>query len=145
VLKRFCADFGYEAVTFTSVGGDGQPIYHTNVVMCVGTNFALIALEMIPDEPERARVRDRLKSTGKQIVALSRDQIENFAGNAIELHNAAGEKLLVVSARAVPAFTPEQRSAIENHASIVALDLPTIELAGGSARCMIATIHLPAI
>jgi hypothetical protein len=142
VLKRFCADFGYDAVTFSSVDADGQPVYHTNVVMCVGTELALIALEMIPDTGERDRVRHSLQSTGKQIVELTADQIAEFAGNAIELHNES-EKLLVMSDRAAPVFTSNQRSVIERHARVVPLRLPTIELAGGSARCMIATIHLP--
>ena len=143
-LQRFCADFGYEAVTFTSIGDHGEPIYHTNVVMCVGTAFALIALEMIPDPREQQRVRERLEATRKQIVELDRNQIANFTGNAIELHNDR-QKLLVLSSRARPVLTREQLDVLERHARIVALDLPTIELAGGSARCMIATIHLPAV
>ncbi len=141
-IERFSADFGYEAVTFTSVDDNGQPIYHTNVVMCVGTEFALIALEMIPNEKERDCVRARLQATGKRVIPLTRQQIANFAGNAIELQNNA-EKLLVLSARALPFFSREERATIEDYARIVPLELPTIELAGGSARCMIATIHLP--
>ena len=143
-LARFCADFGYEAVTFASVGDDGRPIYHTNVMMCVGSAFALVGLEMIPDPIERATVRARLESTGKEVIELNREQIANFAGNALELHNQK-EKLLVLSTRALPTFSPNERRKIERHARPVPLDLPTIELAGGSARCMLATIHLPAL
>jgi hypothetical protein len=143
LLKRFCTDFGYEPVTFTATDESGRPIYHTNVVMCVGTEFALVALEMIAEAREREAVRARLTETGKEIVDLTRGQIANFAGNAIELHNATGEKLLVISSRALPTFTSEQRQTIERHARFVPLELPTIELAGGSARCMLATIHLP--
>ncbi len=142
-LKRFCADFGYDAVTFTAMGENDAPVYHTNVVMCVGTEFALIALEMIRDERERESVRARLRETGRQIVELSRSQIANYAGNAIELHGSAGNKLLVVSSRAVPTFRREQREVLEQFARLIPLDLSTIELAGGSARCMLATIHLP--
>jgi hypothetical protein len=116
VLEQFCRDFGYEAVKFHSVSADGRPVYHTNVVMCVGSEFALIG--------------------------LARGQIAEFAGNAIELHNSR-EKLLVLSARAAAALTAEQRKKIESYARLLPLPLPTIELAGGSARCMIATIHLP--
>jgi hypothetical protein len=141
-LKRFCADFGYEPVTFTATDENGRPIYHTNVVMCVGSEFALVALEMIADAHEREAVRARLTDTGKQIVDLTREQIANFAGNAIELHDSGGARLMVISSRALPAFTPEQRQTIERYARFVPLDLPTIELAGGSARCMLATIHL---
>jgi hypothetical protein len=75
----------------------GQPIYHTNVMMCIGTAFAMVGLEMIPNKAERQQVRARLEKTGKEIVELSADQIANFAGNAIELHNKHGEKLLVLS------------------------------------------------
>jgi hypothetical protein len=142
-LKRFCADFGYEPVTFTATDENGRPIYHTNVVMCVGSEFALVALEMIADPRERDAVRARLTETGKQIVDLTRDQIANFAGNAIELHGSAGVRVLTISSRALPTFTDEQRRTIERYARFVPLELPTIELAGGSARCMLATIHLP--
>jgi len=141
-LERFCTDFGYEAVNFTSLGEDGRPIYHTNVIMCVGSEFALLALEMIPEAKERERVRDRLASTGKEIIELTRKQIGEFTGNAIELHGDAG-KLLVMSSRGVAALDAAQRKLIQRYARLVPLSLPTIELAGGSARCMIATIHLP--
>ncbi len=143
VIRRFAEDFGYQSVTFVSIGSDGQPIYHTNVMMCVGTSFAMIALEMIPNKAERQKVRAQLESTGKEIVDLSADQIANFAGNAIELHNRRDEKLLILSSRAAGALTDEQRKRLSHYARLVPLELPTIELAGGSARCMIATIHLP--
>ena len=143
LIQRFADDFGYEPVTFTSIGSDGQPIYHTNVIMCIGTAFAMVGLEMIPDKAERQQVRARLTKTGKQIVELSADQIANFAGNAIELHNSSGEKLLVLSIRAARALTEKQCATLARYVRFVPLELPTIELSGGSARCMIATIHLP--
>jgi hypothetical protein len=143
VIRRFANDFSYEAVTFTSTSSDGRPIYHTNVMMCIGTAFALVGLEMIPNKAEREHVRARLKGSGKDIVELSPDQIANFAGNAIELHNKDGEKLLMISSRASRALTEEQHERLNRHARLVPLDLPTIELGGGSARCMVATIHLP--
>jgi hypothetical protein len=143
VIQRFAEDFSYEPVTFTSIGSNGQPIYHTNVMMCIGTAFAMVGLEMIPDKAERQEVRAHLDKTGKEIVELSADQIANFAGNAIELHNRRGEKLLVLSSRAAEALTEEQHERLNRYARLVPLELPTIELGGGSARCMIATIHLP--
>ena len=145
MIQRFAEDFGYEAVTFTSIGSDGQPIYHTNVMMCIGTGFAIVGLEVIPNETEREHVRARLEKTGKEIVELSAYQIANFAGNSIELHNRDGNKLLVLSSRADRALTEDQRKKLCRYARLVPIDLPTIELAGGSARCMIATIHLPRI
>src|SRR5881394_2786565 len=100
VIQRFADDFTYEPVTFTSIGSNGQPIYHTNVVMCIGTGLAIVGLEMIANKVERQQVRASLEKTGKEIVELSADQIANFAGNAIELLNSDGEKLLVLSCRA---------------------------------------------
>ena len=143
LIQRFAEDFGYEPVTFTSTGSDGQPIYHTNVMMCIGTEFAMVGLEMIPSQAERQQVQVHLENTGKEIVKLSSDQIANFAGNAIELRNKDGEKLLVLSSHADRALTEDQRKRLNQYARLVALELPTIELAGGSARCMTATILLP--
>jgi hypothetical protein len=142
VLRRFCDDFNYEAVTFHSVSGDGRPIYHTNVMMCVGSEFALLGLTTIADEAERMGVQNLLEATGKEVIELSARQIAEFAGNALELQNAR-EKLLVLSARAAAALSDQQRQQIARYARMVPLALPTIELAGGSARCMLATIHLP--
>jgi len=142
VIQRFADDFNYEPVTFTSIGSNGEPIYHTNVMMCIGTAFATVGLEMIPNQAERQQVRTRLEKTGKEIVELSVDQIANFAGNIIELHNKGGEKLLVLSKRALRVLTDKQRAGLTRYVRLVPLELPTIELGGGSARCMIATIHL---
>jgi hypothetical protein len=142
VIQRFADDFNYEPLTFTSIGSNSEPIYHTNVMMCIGTAFAMVGLDMIPNKAERQQVRTRLEKTGKEIVELSVDQIANFAGNVIELHNKGGEKLLVLSKRALRVLTDKQRARLTRYVRLVPLELPTIELGGGSARCMIATIHL---
>jgi hypothetical protein len=97
---------------------------------------------MIPNKIERQQVGARLERSGKDIVELSPYQITNFAGNAIELHDGRGEKLLVLSQRAIRALTEEQRARLTRYVRLVPLELPTIELGGGSARCIIATIHL---
>jgi len=136
LIQRFADDFSYEPVTFTSIGSNGQPIYHTNVMMCVGTAFAMVGLDMIPNKAERKEVRARLEKSGKEIVELSADQIANFAGNAIELQNRRGEKLLVLSSCAAGALTEEQRERLTRYARLMQLELPAIELGGGSARCM---------
>src|SRR6266480_1940667 len=143
VIERFADDFSYEPVIFTSIGSNGQSIYHTNVMMCIGTAFAMVGLDMIPNKAERQEVRARLEKTGKEIVELSADQIANFAGNSIELQNRRGEKLLVLSTRGARALTGEQRERLTRYAELMQLEIPTIELGGGSARCMLATIHLP--
>lgn len=142
LLKRFCADFDFEPVTFESIGGDGRLIYHTNVMMCIGTGVALVGLEMIRASVDRTRVRQRLEASGRTVIELTREQVENFAGNALELHNDH-ERLLVLSERAYSHLTPSQVATLEKFVRLVPLALPTIELAGGSARCMMATVHLP--
>jgi hypothetical protein len=142
VIQRFADDFTYEPVIFTSIGSNGEPTYHTNVMMCIGTGFAMVGLEMIPNEVERQQVRARLEKAEKEIVELSADQIANFAGNAIELQNRRGEKLLVLSSRASRALTEDQRERLSRYARLIPFELSTIELGGGSARCMMATIHL---
>jgi hypothetical protein len=142
VVERFCKDFNFEPMLFESVGDDGRSVYHTNVVMCVGSEFALVGLDLITDRGQRETIRRRLEASGKKVIELDRAQIANFAGNALELRNDS-EKLLVLSSRAAEALTTEQRNEIERHARLLPLALPAIELAGGSARCMMATIHLP--
>lgn len=119
-------------VIFTRNSSNGQPICHTNTMMCVGTAFAMVRLEMMRNKLERQQGRDSLEKTGKEIVKLSADQIANFAGNAIELHNKDGEKL-VLSSRAARALNKKQRERLSRYVLLVPLELPTIELGGGSA------------
>src|SRR6476646_4095652 len=126
VIQRFAEDFSYEPIAFTSIDSNGQPIYHTNVMMCIGTAFAMVGLEMIPNKAEQQRVRAWLEKTEKDIVELSADQIANFAGNAIELHDKDGEKRLVLSSRAARALTKDQRERLSRYARLVPLELPTI-------------------
>ena len=123
-----------------------MPVYHTNVIACIGTDVAMIALEMIPDEQRRAEVRERLSVNGRTVVELTEDQIREFAGNAVELcgRTPQGRRryIMAMSARACGSLRPDQVAAIEESCEIVAVDIPTIELAGGSVRCMIAGVHL---
>ncbi len=146
VLERFCTDFGYEPMAFEAVDSAGVPVYHTNVIACIGTEVAMIALEMIPDEQRRAEVRERLAVTGRTIVELTEAQIRDFAGNAVELSGrtpaGARRRIMTMSARARASLRPDQVAAIEASCEIVAVDIATIELAGGSVRCMIAGVHL---
>ena len=146
VLERFCTDFGYEPMAFDAVDSEGVPVYHTNVIACIGTDLAMIALEMIPDEQRRAEVRERLSVNGRKVVELTEEQIREFAGNAVELCGRTPEGrrryVMVMSERARRSLRPEQVAAIEESCEIVSIDIPTIELAGGSVRCMIAGVHL---
>ena len=146
VLERFCSDFNYEPMAFEAVDSEGVPVYHTNVLACVGTDVALIALEMIPDAQRREQVRERLSVNGRKVVALTEQQIRDFAGNAVELCGRTPEGrrryVMAMSGRARRSLRPDQVAAIEESCEIVSVDIPTIELAGGSVRCMIAGVHL---
>lgn len=141
LLERFCTHFGFEPVVFDAVDATGLPVYHTNVLMGIGTAYALAGLPLIPDAARRATVAARLAEPGRTVIELTRDQIANFAGNAIELTGTDGQ-VLVLSARALSCLRPDQVEIISRSASLLPLDLPTIETAGGSARCMIAGVHL---
>lgn len=146
VLERFCTDFKYEPMAFDAVDSGGVPVYHTNVIACVGTDVALIALEMIPDEARREQVRERLSVNGRKVVELTEQQVREFAGNAVELcgRTPDGKRryIMAMSARAHRSLRPDQVAVIEESCEIVSVDIPTIELAGGSVRCMIAGVHL---
>jgi len=145
-LEEWAQTMRYEVCSFRSMGLSGKPIYHTNVLMALGKTHAVICLEVIPDEDNRKKVVDRLLSSGKEIVEISNDQVDQFAGNMIEL--VGRDKMLwVMSSSAFNALSPEQRTQLENGGSheLVHSDLSSIELhGGGSARCMIAEIFLPA-
>lgn len=138
VLERFCTAFGYEPMVFDAELR-GVPIYHTNVMMCIGTEFALVGLDAMTTR--RDEIAERLAEQGREVIALTASQLEDFAGNAIELHGRDG-RVLALSERAAASLTPSQVEIIERSARLLPVDVSTIELEGGSVRCMIAGIHL---
>lgn len=140
-LERFCTHFNYEPMLFDAMDEHGMPIYHTNVLMCIGTDFAMVGLEMITNGKRRDEIAERLAQPGREIVSLTADQINHFAGNAIELQGEKG-RILALSQRAYDSLTPKQIATLANSVMLVPLPVPTIELAGGSVRCMLAGIHL---
>lgn len=140
-LERFCTHFNFEPMVFDAQDGQGTPVYHTNVLMCIGTGFALIGAGMINDPTRRNEVVARLSEGGRDVIELSEAQIAGFAGNAIELMGWDGP-ILALSQAAYDVLTHEQRGRIEAHAILVPLEISTIEMAGGSVRCTIAGIHL---
>jgi hypothetical protein len=140
-LERFCTNFGYEPMLFDAVDADGTAIYHTNVMMTVATDFAMVGVDLIRSAGRRREVMERLAAGGRAVIELSPHQISNFAGNAIELQCAEG-RVLALSRRALGTLTAEQKAVIERNCTLLPVDVPTIELAGGSVRCMIAGIHL---
>ena len=149
LFRQFCSKFGFRPVVFHSyqnAGGERLPIYHTNVMMCVADKFVVICLECIDDELECEKVQEMIKSTGKEIIEISEDQLQQFAGNMLQVQNNNGDKFLVMSESAYKSLTAEQISAIEKYCEIIHSDLNTIETnGGGSARCMLAEVFLPKI
>jgi len=144
VLQKFCKASGFTAVTFTAVDAGDFPIYHTNVMMCVGDQFAVVCFESIPDHTERETVRKSLADTGKEIVEISFDQMNHFAGNMLQVYGKSGESLLVMSEQAYQSLKQEQIDALNKYSRLVYAPLYTIEKnGGGSARCMLAEVHLP--
>ena len=143
-LGEFAQRMDYELVAFDAIDRNGDPIYHTNVLMNVGEALAVICLQAIPDVDQRSAVLKSLNSTGHEVVDLSFDQLEAFAGNMLELRSDNGDRIIAMSEAALNALSGEQVGAIERHSRIVSAEIDTIEKsAGGSVRCMFAEIHLP--
>lgn len=141
VLKDFCSKMNFDAVVFDSFDQNGNLIYHTNVMMEVGSQVAVVCLESIKDEKEREKVVTKLTETGKIIVDITLNQVNQFAGNMLELKSRNGSPLMIMSSSARNALTPEQEKTISTYTKIVSADISTIETnGGGSARCMIAEI-----
>ena len=147
LFRKFCSDFGFQPVVFHSyqtAGEERLPIYHTNVMMCVADQFVVICLDCIDDESERNNVIETIKNSGKELIEISEDQMQNFAGNMLQVQNNSGEKFLVMSQSAYKSLNRDQVSAIEKYCEIIYSDLEVIETnGGGSARCMLAEVFLP--
>ncbi len=144
VLDNFCMLTGYSPVSFHAVDQDGYPIYHTNVMMCVADKYVVICAESIADDHEREYVLNHIKNTGKEIIEIDYDQMNHFAGNMLQINNVKGEPLLIMSEQALKALNKEQVAKLEAYNPIISSPLYTIEQnGGGSARCMLAEIHLP--
>jgi hypothetical protein len=142
-LAEFARALDYEVVSFTAVDLAGRPIYHTNVLLSLGTRFAAICTAAIADGTERRSVVARLEATGREIIDLSRAELDNFAGNVLELDGARGP-VIALSAAALRSLAPATRAALERHGQLVAADVSTIErIGGGSVRCMLAEVALP--
>ena len=145
MLERFCTHFNYEPLVFSTAGTDGQPTYHTNVMMCIASRFAMVGFDLFTDPARSAEVRRRLEESGRTVIALGNEQIAAFAGNAIELTGHSDNhqgKVLALSTTAAASLSAEQRATIAQFAQLLPLHVPTIEMAGGSVRCMLAGVHL---
>lgn len=144
---EFCEDFEYTPVVFTSyqtVENKREAIYHTNVMMCVAETFAVVCLSSIDDKSERKNVLKSLKEDKKQVIEITEEQVNNFAGNMLQVKGANDELFLVMSQAAHDCLTQSQKSQINRHCKIISSSLDTIEACGGgSARCMMAEVFLP--
>jgi hypothetical protein len=144
LLTEFCEKMGYTAISFTAVDAGGEPIYHTNVMMCVADEFVVICLNSITDASEKTQLLHSFTQTGKQLIEISFDQMNHFAGNMLQVHNTEDEKFLVMSSQAYHGLTGAQIAAIKHFNPIIHSDISTIETnGGGSARCMMAEVFLP--
>ncbi|MNF48899.1 hypothetical protein D3C84_301610 [compost metagenome] len=144
---EFCEDFEFTPVifeAFQTVNGERKLIYHTNVMMCLGETFAVICADCIDDKKERKMVLESLRGDEKEIILITEDQVNNFAGNMLEVKGADDRRYLVMSTSAYQSLTKKQIAQLEEHVTILSSSLDTIEACGGgSARCMMAEIFLP--
>lgn len=146
---EFCEDFEFTPVIFTAnqtVNGERLAIYHTNVMMCIAENFAVICLDSIDDKKERKSVVKHLKQDGKEIISITEAQMHQFAGNMLQLKGENNQLYLIMSEAAHKSLTTNQIKAIEKYCPILSSSLETIETCGGgSARCMMAEVFLPKV
>ena len=144
---EFCEDFEFTPIifnSFQSVGNKRLPIYHTNVMMCVATDYVIVCLDSIDDKKQRKNVSSFIKESGKKLIEISENQVESFAGNMLELVNDKGESVLVMSKSAKDSLNENQKNIITKYSRIISSDINTIETCGGgSTRCMMAEIFLP--
>ena len=145
-LEHFCDQLDFEPVAFQAfqtVDNQRLPIYHTNVMMSIGSGYAVVCLDCIDSDDERKQVVDAIAQDGLELIAITEEQVNQFAGNMLELTGDDGP-VLVMSASAYQSLVPEQIEKLQQHTTLLHAPLPTIETCGGgSARCMIAEIHLP--
>lgn len=144
VLNELCSTLGYKPVTFSAAHANGDAILHTDTTLSIGDRFVIFCGDSIKDSAGRKRVLDSLKSTGREIISIDLKQLEQFAGNVLQLQTKNDRSVLVISTSACLALRPEQRDAIQKFTQIVESPLPLFEGIGrGSARCMMADVHLP--
>lgn len=144
LFNEFCRKMNYEPVVFHAVDASGGAIYHTNVMMCVADKFVVICLDSISDAPEKKMVVDKIVSSGKEVIEITIEQMNHFAGNMLQVNDADGKKYLVMSSQAYESLTQQQVRKLESYNEIIYSSLDTIEKnGGGSARCMMAEVHLP--
>ena len=139
VFQDLCRELGYHGVLFNAVDESGHPIYHTNVLMCVGTNVVVICLDAIKSDDDQENLLSSFARTDHRVVAISYDQLRSFAGNMIEVLTKSGEPVMLISQKAFKSLLPGQIDAISKQSIMLPLKIETIEqYGGGSVRCMVA-------
>ncbi len=142
-FDKWCKLMGYQGIFFTGVDDDNYPVYHTNVVMSIGEDFAVICLESIASKEERQLMTETLKESGKEIIEISLIQMKNFCGNILQLISTDKKRKIIMSKNAHNSFTSKQKKALSKYGELVEVDIATIEkIGGGSARCMMTEIFL---
>jgi len=140
LLQNFCDQYHYNCFPLTTKSNKGKPVYHTNVMMSCGTDFAVIATEILEKSDSNQKSLVQLANVVKEVIEISENQMENsFCGNIIQLKNKRNEPLLLMSQSAKNGFTEQQNKVLQKHGSFVICSIPTIEhIGGGSCRCMVA-------
>ncbi len=141
LAEEVCHQLKYELVSFTAISEDGQPIYHTNVIMSIGDGFVVWCPDMISDQSDRVSIRNYMEKTKKESIEITKEQVRAFAGNVLEVTNTEGSKCLLLSSNARRSLSTEQIFALRNHCALLPVPIPTIErIGGGSIRCILTEI-----
>ncbi|MBX2892605.1 MAG: amidinotransferase [Saprospiraceae bacterium] len=144
LLENLCQKIGYQKVVFHAQDANGQDIYHTNVMMALGETFVVICLDTVRDSQERRALEEKFAATNKEIVDITLEQMNAFAGNMLQVRNTTGDTILVMSEQAYRSLSPSQLKTLEAHTRLLHSPIETIETyGGGSARCMMAEVFLP--
>lgn len=144
LLNELCEQIGYCPFVFRAVDENGKDIYHTNVMMNISKGFAVVCLDSLPDENGRKKLAELLESTQHEVINISHDQMNHFAGNMLCVENVDEQRFLICSQTAFQTLTDKQKESINRYAKLLPVTIPTIEaIGGGSARCMIAEVFLP--
>jgi len=142
-FNYWCDKMQFKPISFKAVDDKVQPIYHTNVMMCMGNEFVVICLDSIPNENEKQMLLDSFKQTHKEVIEISQDQLNHFAGNMLQVFDIAEKPHLIMSEQAYQSLHTAQLKSLEKYNPIISISIPTIEaLGGGSTRCMMAEIYL---
>lgn len=143
LLETFARAHGYKPIYFNASDAKGTPIYHTNVMMHIGTTYAVICLESIKNKAERIRIAQELQRSGHEVIQITLDQVAHFAGNMLQVESKSGKSYILMSQSAFDILSSEQKQILSIHSEPLAVDISTIEtVGGGSARCMVAEIFL---